>query len=168
MRALKRGAAGQLWRFTIATMLVLGLAPTLASNAAAQATTFTESVTVPITPGFVSCEGETVFLSGDVHILLHRTIDAANGVHTVLEENFAGIQGFGVVSGARYIATDSKQEIFNGKPDAAREDTFQRTAQLVAQGGLSNVQLHVIGHLTTNANGETTVDFVTVRAECQP
>ncbi len=168
MRVLKRGAATRRWRLTIAMMLVLGLAPTLAPTAAAEATTFTESFTVDITPGFVSCEGETIFLSGEVHILLHGTIDAANGVHAVHEENFAGVQGVGTESGARYIATDSKQEIFNGKPDAAQENTFQRSAQLIAQGSLSNAELHVIGHLTTNANGEVTVDFITIRFECQP
>jgi hypothetical protein len=168
MRALERGTAGVRRRCAVLAALALGLVPMLPATAAAEATTFTESFTIPITPGFISCEGETVFLSGEAHVLLHRTIDAAGGVHIVTEENFAGVHGLGTESGALYVATDSKQEVFNGKPSSAREDTFQRTAQLVTQGGLSNAQLHVIGHLTTNANGETVVDFITVRAECQP
>jgi hypothetical protein len=88
-------------------------------------------------------------------------------VHAVTEANFAGVQGYGLESGALYVAVDSSRELFNGKPDTAREDTFERSAQLVAQGRLSNAQVHVIGHLTTNANDEVVVDFIFVRVACQ-
>jgi hypothetical protein len=69
--------------------------------------------------------------------------------------------------GALYGATDSKRELFKGKPEAAREDTFQRSAQLVAQGRPSNAQLQIIRHITTNSNDEPVVDFVLVCAACQ-
>ena len=167
MRARRRREAGRRWRFTIATLLVLALAPTLAPTAAAEATTFSEMFKIPITTGFISCEGELVFLTGEVHVLIRRTIDAADGVHSLTRANFSDVHGVGTESGALYIATDSSMEIFNGKIDAAREDTFERSFQLIAQGDLSNAQVHVIGHLTTNANGEVTVDFIHVDAGCQ-
>jgi hypothetical protein len=166
MRAWHGREVRRRWWFTIAAMVVLGLAPSFAPSAAAEATTGTESFTIPITPGFITCGGETVFLSGDVHIVFHGTLDASGGVHAVTRANFAGVQGRSE-SGALYVATDSSMEIFNGKPDAAREDTFERSALLIAQGGLPNVEVHVIGHLTTNANGEVVVDFVNVRFGCQ-
>jgi hypothetical protein len=140
---------------------------TIPATAAGEATTFTESFSIPITPGFITCEGETVFLAGDVHVLVHGTLDSAGGVHAVTQANFAGVQGYGVESGALYVAVDSSRELFNGKPDTAREDTFERTAQLIAQGRLSNAQVHVIGHLTTNAGDERVVDFIFVRVGCQ-
>ena len=65
------------------------------------------------------------------------------------------------------MAIDSSRELFNGKADAAREDTVERSAQLVAQGGLSNGQVHAILHITTNANGEPVVNFISIRSECQ-
>jgi hypothetical protein len=149
------------------TLLVLALAPTFARTAAAEATTFTESFAIPITTGFISCEGEVVFLTGEVHILTHGTFDPAGGVHSVTRANFSDVHGVGTESGALYIATDSSMEIFNGKLEAAREDTFERSFLLVAQGDLSNAQVHAIGHLTTNANGEVTVDFIRVNVGCQ-
>jgi hypothetical protein len=148
-------------------LAALGLLLTIPATAAAAARTFTESFSIPITPGYITCEGETVFLAGEVHVLVHSTLDAAGGAHILTEANFAGVQGYGLESGALYVATDSSKELFNGKLDAAREDTFQRSAQLVAQGRLSNAQLQVIGHITTNANGEPVVDFIRVRSECQ-
>jgi hypothetical protein len=148
-------------------LAALGLLLTIPASAAAEARTFTEAFSIPITPGFITCEGETVFLSGEVHLLLHSTLDGAGGLHVVTEENFAGVHGFGLESGALYVATDSKKELFNGKPGAAFEETFERSAQLIAQGRLSNAELHVIGHLTTNANGERVVDFFLVRFQCQ-
>ena len=152
---------------TCALLTALGLLLTLPATAVAEAATFTESFSIPVTPGFITCEGETVFLAGDVHVLLHGTLDAAGGVHIVTEQNFAGVQGYGLDSGALYVAVDSGKELFNGKQNAAREDTFVRSAQLVAQGRLSNAQVHVIGHLTTNANDDVVVDFIYVRSDCQ-
>jgi len=154
-------------RRACALVAALGLLLTIPATAAAEATTFTESFSIPITPGFITCEGETIFLAGDVHLLVHGTLDSAGGVHAVTEANFAGVQGYGLESGALYVAIDSSKELFNGKPDAAREDTFERSAQLVAQGRLSNAQVHVIGHITTNANDEPVVDFIFVRVACQ-
>jgi len=148
-------------------LTALGLLLTLPATAVAEAATFTESFSIPVTPGFITCEGETVFLAGDVHVLLHGTLDAAGGVHIVTEQNFAGVQGYGLDSVALYVAVDSGKELFNGKQNAAREDTFVRSAQLVAQGRLSNAQVHVIGHLTTNANDDVVVDFIYVRSDCQ-
>jgi hypothetical protein len=154
-----RGACGLL--------VALGLLLTIPATAAAEATTFTQSFSIPITPGYITCEGETVFLAGDVHLVVHGTLDSAGGVHALTDANFAGVQGYGLESGALYVAVDSSRELFNGKPDTAREDTFERSAQLVAQGSLSNAQVQVIGHLTTNANDEVIVDFIFVRVGCQ-
>ena len=165
MHAYLRGVSGR--RRTCGLLAAFGLLLIIPATAAAEARTFTESFSIPITPGYITCEGETVFLAGQVHVLVHSTLDAAGGVHIVTEQNFAGVQGYGLESGALYVATDSSKELFNGKPDAAREDTFQRSAQLVAQGRLSNAEVHVIGHLTTNANGEPVVDFIRVRSACQ-
>ncbi len=165
MHAFMRGIS--VGRRACALVAALGLLLTIPATAAAEAATFTESFSIPITPGFITCEGETVFLAGDVHLLVHGTLDSAGGVHAVTEANFAGVQGYGLESGALYVAIDSSKELFNGKPDAAREDTFERSAQLVAQGRLSNAQVHVIGHITTNANDEAVVDFIFVRVACQ-
>jgi hypothetical protein len=62
----------------------------------------------------------------------HGTLDAAGGVHAVTRANFAGVQGRSK-TGVLYVATDPSMEIFNGKIDAAREDTFERSALLIAQ-----------------------------------
>ena len=168
MGAQKRREAGRRRGFTITTtLLVLALASAFTATAAAGATTFTESFTIPITTGFISCEGEVVFLAGDAHILTHGTLDAAGGVHAVTRESFASVHGVGTESGALYVAADAGMEIFNGKPNAAREDTFERSFRLVAQGGPSDAYAHVIGHLTTNANGEVTIDFIRFQVECQ-
>ena len=162
---MRGGAVG---RRACAVVAALGLLLlTIPATAAAAATTFTESFSIPITPGFITCEGETVFLAGDVHVLVHSTLTQGGGVHIVTQANFAGVHGYGLESGALYVAVDSSRELFNGKPGTAREDTFERTAQLIAQGSLSNAQVHVIGHLTTNANDEPVVDFIFVRVGCQ-
>src|ERR671936_595576 len=149
MRAWKRREARRRWRFTTAALLVLGCTSTFTATAAAEATTFTQSLTIPIRTGFISCEGELVFLTGELHILRHGTQDATgSGNHLVEQLNVADLHGVGTESGALYVSTDHFVEIFNGKfgdPDAAREDTIDRSFTLVAQGGLSNARVHVIG-----------------------
>jgi hypothetical protein len=165
VKSYMRGAS--VGRRACGVVAALAVLLTIPATASAEATTFTESFSIPITPGFITCEGETVFLAGDVHLVVHGTLDSAGGVHAMTEANFANVHGYGLESGALYVATDSSRELFNGKPNTAREDTFERSAQLVAQGTLSNAQLHVIGHITTNANGEPVVDFIFVSFACQ-
>jgi hypothetical protein len=147
--------------------LAAALALLAPAAARAEATTFTESFSVPVTPGYISCAGETVFLSGEAHVVVHGTIDADGGVHLMSEENFAGVRGVGTETGALYVATDSKRELFDGRAGGARGETIERSALLIAQGALPDAEGHVIIHMTSNANGVPTADTFQIRFECQ-
>ena len=145
----------------------LASALTLAAGARADASTWTDSYSIPVTPGFIACNGETVALSGHVRVVAHSTGDAAGGTHFFVQESFAGVRGVGLESGARYVAVGVNQEHFSGRPGAAFVDTFHRTAHLVAQGALANTLVHVDGRFIRNADGRPTVHFLRVSIECQ-
>jgi hypothetical protein len=139
--------------------------------ARAQAGTATSSVSVPIEEslpggllGHPCGTGDVIHLTGDVHIVEHRTTDATGGVHHKVEVSFQGLEGVGLVSGTSYRAIRATNIIEQSSgADVSIDVTIQR---LVAIDGGPDFWLRRVLHFTYNANGELTVQIVKVEASC--
>lgn len=154
-----------LGRAVILATLLAGSLPSAAAQA--QATQTTTSETLPETDDRISCSGELVDIDGDLHLVFHRTDDAAGGFHGVLHENYQGVEG-DTATGVDYRLVGATQdEIFNGREGGASEGTEpERTVRLIGQGSTDDTHLHVVLHRTANANGEPTADVMNVDVRC--
>jgi hypothetical protein len=72
-----------------------------------------------------------------------------------------------LTSGSTYLAAGGQRESFNADADEAPlNDTFTTMFNLVGQGSAPNFKEKAVVHLTINANGEATADFVHFSSEC--
>ncbi len=131
---------------------------------------FTSTVNLSVPTAFevvAPCGGESVALSGDLHILIHQTV---NGNNVVLKTHVQpqGISGVGLVSGDSYHSTGVTQETVAGSFKNGRfVDTFVNNFRIIGQGTGNNLLVHETFHLTVNANGDVTALVDNFSAECR-
>jgi hypothetical protein len=133
---------------------------------AAQATTFTDSETVPVEFVQTACNGETIQINGEGTVLLHLT--ASEGGQSVSRFLFRfHLEGLSV-SGQQYIANEEVTSTFTGDPETG-PFTFTSVGHLtlVAQGSADNLIVRTIMHTTINANGEITSVVFEFHVDCQ-
>src|SRR6266850_672727 len=142
--------------------LVIALAAFISPTAAkAQAVNSTTNLSIPTNIlVFVPCAnggaGENVLLSGDLHVLLHFTV---NDNHATIKSHFQpqGISGTGQSTGANYQATGVTQETTSFQSDGVTyEDTFVNNFRIIGQGPGNNFLVHQTFHVTFNNNGVLT------------
>jgi hypothetical protein len=141
--------------------------PASVSSRAATATTTNEF----ITPFGFDSEGcfEIVRYSGTLHAVTHTTITSTGSIHSFVQFGpVGGVIGVGLTSGAQYMEPGMLHDTYNLNGTAwPLTETFVNNFQIIGAGQLPNSNFHEIFHITINANGETTVVFDNVRAECQ-
>jgi hypothetical protein len=132
------------------------------------AQTFTQPFRAPL--HFVvenPCTGELVVADGTVYGVSHVTLDGSGGRHFQLE---ASVQLKGEsATGARYVTrVFGGHESFNS--NGATEMTFTSTTLFIRQGETEPADdfvAHVTMHATFANDGEPTVTFTHVTAECR-
>jgi hypothetical protein len=77
--------------------------------------------------------GEPVSLSGDLHLILNITTDSSGGYHFVSKWN-ASYTGTGLISGATYKASESKQESWSASQLPASHHHLGRQANQQGRG----------------------------------
>lgn len=133
-------------------------------SASAEATTSTDNTTVPIDFTATACNGETVNISGDSHVVVHLT---RNDNHTTFETHIQfHLSGEGA-SGTRYIANETVDSIENTSPGAAQVFNSVGQLHLIAQGSADNLVVRTTIHTTVNANGQITATSFEFEVECQ-
>jgi hypothetical protein len=150
-------------------ILILGLTFLSLSVQPAQAEVQT-NIKVPVTIGvFIPCaaggEGEVVFLTGNLHVLLRFTMDQAGGIHAASHFQPQGISGVGQATGLKYQATGVTQDEFNAKVGV--EETFINNFRIIGQGPGNNFLLHENFHITFNANGVPTTSVDNFSVDCR-
>ncbi len=136
------------------------------------ALTDTYNLTVPTNiyvsiPCALGGQGEDVYLSGDLHVVLHFTLDASgSGYHVDEHYQPQGITGVGMTSGVKYQATGvtRSSENFRALPYSY---TFVNNFRLIGAGPGNNYLLHETFHLTINANGELTAVADNYGVDCK-
>lgn len=120
-------------------------------------TTFPTAGTVP---GCV----EPIAYSGEDHLLSRVTSDSAGGFYDAIHRNIHVI-GTGVTSGTNYVldAESNVNEHFVGASDftAISEEVF------VSKGGLPNLAVEIVEHMTVDANGNITSDKFSFSGNCR-
>jgi hypothetical protein len=138
------------------------------SPAAAQATTVTTNETLPFTGSATNpCNGDAITFSGQIHITNHVTTSSSGGNHIRMHVNYQGVSGTGTPSGANYNVVTSQNETRNDNVGPQTETTITQVINLIAQGAVPNSKLHVVLHVTVNANGVTTSEVEEITVACK-
>jgi len=161
--------------FVIGALTVaLGLAGMAHTTAVlAKATTFTDNVRVPINISvFIPCAaggaGESVELSGTLHLLFEITVDSNGGVHMKTHAQPQGVRGVGLTTGDKYQGTGVTQDHSNfGSDGLPVTFTFVDNFRIIGQGPGNNFLVHQTFHVTVNANGKVTADVDNFSVECK-
>jgi hypothetical protein len=108
---------------------------------------------------FVPCAnggvGEDVFVSGDIHIVFHVTLDGSGGAHVVEVHNPEGVSGTGLTTGALYRGVGGTL-LDASNVRVGEEHTSVRNMMLIGQGPGNNLILHADFHVTVLADGTVT------------
>jgi hypothetical protein len=152
-----------------AGLLTLAL---LEKPAQAQAQTFTDTDRIPVsgTASGGDCNDEPVFFEGTLHTVAHTTIDENGGFHTKFQSNLK-LQGEGLSSGDKYILNDTFNFHRNSSTGADLNFTFTATgtSKIIRQGSDTTTEesnSRFVLHVTVNANGELTTDFLKFEETC--
>jgi TRAP-type uncharacterized transport system substrate-binding protein len=138
------------------------------SPAFGQATTTTTNEELPISGSVLNiCNGDTVTYQGTVHVVNTVTNDASGGFHLKTHSNYQDVTGTGSPSGLTYRVRTTINETVNDNDGPQFETTVIQTVKLISQGSAPNLFLHVVMHVTINANGQTTSTVNEVTAACR-
>jgi hypothetical protein len=148
-------------------------APAMPDVAPAFAATTTTSSTVIAfaLDAFVSCAaggaGETVSLTGRLHVLLHTTVTADGTVHAKTHFQPQAFGGTGQTTGDKYRGVGVTQDILTVHPGGFPVTfSFINNFRIIGQGRGNNFQVHENTHVTINANGDVTVDHTNAKVTC--
>ena len=145
-------------------IMVSVFALTTSKQVVAQATTDTSSQSVPLELTiFIPCSGETVAVTGELHILNHVTVNPDGSLHVVQHFNPQGVSGVSD-AGNKFQGTGVTQEVFN--INVGQTFTFVNNFRFIGQGPGNNSTIHQNVHTTVNANGDLTSTVDNFSADC--
>jgi hypothetical protein len=129
-----------------------------------------ENIKIPTVEfALIPCTGDAVLLEGRLHILITETVDKNGGLHLKAHFQPMNLQGeviAGPNEGAKYNGTGVSQDRLNLK----KGETFTmiNNYRMIGQGKAPNFMVHETWHVTVNANGEVTANFIKVKVTCKP
>jgi hypothetical protein len=145
-------------------MLGIAIGVILAIAPGAQAAV-TVNTTIPFNDS-LSCNGDTVDVSGVVHQVSALTING-NNFSVVAHFNPQGITGTSETTGAKYQATGVTKDTYGGSfINEQYRETFINRFDFIGQGSAPNLTIHETFHITINANGTITTTFDKLTGSC--
>jgi hypothetical protein len=133
-----------------------------------QATTTTTNETIPFTSTMLNpCNADQVTFQGNMHVTNQFTTDSSGGTHLKTHVNYQDVSGTGTPSGINYRVGTTTNETLNDNDGPQSEMTIISTVKLITQGPALNYFLHLVFHVTVNANGQTTSTVDESRIECR-
>lgn len=115
------------------------------------------------------CTSEQITIAGGTfQLIVNDTTDANGGLHFDIRGNAQGVVATGAISGDRYrLAGDfwSEQTVRNASFPLSL--TLVEVHNAVSAGSAQNFIVHIVRHLTINANGDVTASVDAVSAECR-
>ena len=100
--------------------------------------------------------GDTVHLSGSLHIVIDATGDSAGGSHITEHFQPQGVSGVDLTTGAKYQGTGLTKAQAIVTASGANHLTVINNFKIIGQGPDNNYTVHTTLHLVTNANGDLT------------
>jgi hypothetical protein len=120
---------------------------------------------------FVPCAaggaGETIEVSGFLHVQSSVTIDKNGGVHLSEQVNPQGVGGFGLTTGDRYRATGLTRDDFSATSSGLVQFTYINRFDMIGQGPGNNFSVHETQHITILPDGTVTVAFDSLSVTCK-
>jgi hypothetical protein len=118
----------------------------------------------------LDCGQELIDFTGNFHIV-SQSFSEGDGFHTIVHINLANARGIGTISGNQYQITNAGNSIVNVHAGAGTTTSEVNTFHFIVLGPPTDPQsdllVHANTHVTVNANGETTVAFSDIFAECR-
>jgi hypothetical protein len=114
-----------------------------------------------------SCTPEVVVLTGNLHILQTSEVDSNGGTHFKTQLQSQGISGVGMITGVKYQGMRISQDHTIDHATPALETTDKLDIRIIGQGPANNLLVHIITHMTINANGEVTATVSNAGIECR-
>lgn len=145
--------------FALALMIGSGHA------ALAQATVTTYNTDVPVSFTLLNPCGESIAISGEVHVLVHQTTHGDGTYSYASHVNYQGVNGVGVESGDKYQTTSTTNA--TGSGTGAFNSSYADSFHLIGQGTTNDYLVHTTIHFTINDNGEFTAFVDNFKVECQ-
>ncbi|MCH8987027.1 hypothetical protein IIA94_02560 [Patescibacteria group bacterium] len=156
----------------VAAAMALWSILTGATPVQAKATTITTNINIPISLDvFVPCAnggaGEIVVLNGPLHVLFHSTLND-NRFRVKAHFQPQGVSGVGMSPGDKYQATGVTQSGFGGSfVNGQFTSTFVNNFRIIGKGKGNNLLIHMVFHITVNANGDVTTTVNNVKFDCK-
>jgi hypothetical protein len=114
----------------------------------------------PCTPG------DVVNLSGDIHVVITTTADAAGGYRVDNHLN-SQLSGASILTGLEYTNSTTNDEEWYARPPFPAVHTHTYDFELVNQTGFDNYVLHMTMHETVDANGVPTATVDNFSMDCK-
>jgi len=115
------------------------------------------------------CNGEIILLEGEIRRVVTSHLNPSGQLMLAESTHIsaAGVGSFG--NQYRYVQTSPDHAVFELTPDGAliMNVTGVTSARIAGQGDVPDFAVHLLNHITINANGEVTSAFVVESAECQ-
>ena len=129
----------------------------------AQATSTTTNTEMPFTATLTDCNGQSVVVSGTMHMVTQYTVSANGGTHLHINTNWQDVSG--TAGTTTYRAQSNNHSNFNST-GAQSEVTTIDDVRLISSGSADNLKVRVTTHTTINANGEVTASFTNFEVIC--
>ncbi len=136
----------------------------LAAPAWAQANNEMANFREPIDFIATACNGETVILSGEAHVIQHSVGTPGQTGHSTFHTNFH-LDGTGSL-GTRYVVNETVNGSIESTLGAAQVFQSVGTLHVNAQGNGDNLTVRTTIHTTVNANGEITAQSFDFETDC--
>jgi hypothetical protein len=109
---------------------------------------------------------QAIALSGQLHMSFSITTNN-NATHIHSHANSQNISGIGLIDGSRYtlVIVNNGEFNFNGVPPLELQSSSD--SDLISQGSTPNLHVRLISHMTVNANGDVTVEFLKGSIVCK-
>ncbi len=144
---------------------VLFAVTVLAPATPASAEVLENSVLLPYSMSVLSCSGEEVQMTGNLH-LIYSVIDNGDSLYLRYHSQLQGVSGTGATG--QYHASGVTKDVM----DASNASfPFSYTSvynlRIIGQGPGNNFLVHTVAHVTIGADGEVSADVTSSQAECR-
>jgi len=113
------------------------------------------------------CHDETIAFDGTAHFVTHVTTNDDGTVHVAADINFQGLTGVGTTSGNVYRFPAAGHFIVNFTNGASNESDLIDSGVIIGKGSADNFVYHNLFHVTRNADGPVTTEFVRMQYDCR-
>jgi hypothetical protein len=113
-----------------------------------------------------ACTGQAIAFEGNSHAVINVTINN-NSIHFQSHYNMHGVTGVGLTNGAKYLLVEAGGDTMNINGATPIEATINTDVGLIGAGQAPNMRLRIVSHITIDATGKVTAEFLKSSIVCQ-